>query len=265
MARTVGPVSGAGNHRVVGVAARPESFDRGISPRPPDPGRARTFEDEHGTAFADHEAVSRAVERSRGRLRVVVPSREGAEVAEAAHRHRRHGHLAGPGDTDIGPTQFQPSLGQRQGMVAARAGGREGGRRPRSGRVRRGRGRGWAPDSRLEATLPEAHPLPTRSAIRRPGRGPGRPGPALGGPTSPSRARRRRSTRGPPAPAVVDARIPRPTSRPGKGFGRSGRRSDWADRQPETRSPPGLRIALPEGSRRSSRTNDRAATTRPRR
>ena len=62
---------------------------------------ARGLDDEDGRALPEQEPVAGRVERARGVLRVVVPLREGAHVAERGEGDREERRLRAAGQDDV--------------------------------------------------------------------------------------------------------------------------------------------------------------------
>ena len=84
------------------------------------------LENQHGSAFADHEAVAVLVERTAGSLRIVVSCGKCARVAEPCQRHRRDRRLAAAGQDDIGISGPQQAQGLAERMCAGGARGHGG-------------------------------------------------------------------------------------------------------------------------------------------
>ena len=121
---------GAGDDDVVGVAAGPHARDLAVDAGPAASGRSRR---DSRTNIAPPSPITKpSRSRSNGReagFGRVVPLREGPEVAEPGHAHRRDRAVAGAGEADVDPAPLHPSPRLRQGDVAAGAGRGDGRRR----------------------------------------------------------------------------------------------------------------------------------------
>ena len=115
---------------MVGVAAGAVAGDLGVRDGRSAAGVGRSLEHERHAPFAQHEAVAAAVERPRRRGRVVVPPRQGAQVAERRQPDRRDRQVAGARHADVDQAQPQPVPADLQRVVAAGAGRRQRQRRP---------------------------------------------------------------------------------------------------------------------------------------
>src|SRR5579875_1671718 len=115
---------GAGNDHVEGIAPRSVAGHFSIDMGAAATGQASRFEHKNGAAIAHDKTITLTVERSRGRLRLIVAARQSAQIAKASQGHRRYSHVASTGQAHVYPAQLQPMPCLRQGDVAAGAGGR---------------------------------------------------------------------------------------------------------------------------------------------
>ena len=108
---------------MVGVGRKTHTRHLGINPGSTCQRVLQFLQHQRAGAFAQHETIAVLVERTRGRLRVVVTRRKGSHVAETTDAHLGDSTLAAAGNHGIGLAQTDQVEGVADGGCRRGAGG----------------------------------------------------------------------------------------------------------------------------------------------